>query len=259
MKNQIQKFVHSNFGSVRVKIINEEPWFCLADLCKVLGLKAKHVKDRLDDEVVTTDHIQDRLGRTQLSLFVNEDGMYDVFLDSRKPDARAFRKWLTSEVLPQIRKTGGYIPTHGSEGVLLTPDEIIEQATKIVKNTLDYQSKQLEEMEQKLIEQKPKVQFAEAVEENENSIYIRELAKLLTNNGIKISQNQLFAWMRNNGYMFQRSTLPIQKWVVKGYFSVHATLYEDNRGRLYENIVTKVTGKGQQYFINLFINKNIKL
>lgn len=259
MKNQIKKFVHSQFGEVRTIIDDEgKPWFVGKDVTKLLGYK--NASKAIDDHV----HKDDKLNNESLSSLgqrggwlINEYGLYDLAFASKLPQAQAFKRWVITEVLPQIRKTGGYIPTHAADGDLLSPDEIIEQAKKIVQNTLDYQTKQLEEMEQKLIEQKPKVQFAEAVEENENSIYIRELAKLLTNNGIKISQNQLFAWLRNNGYLYQRSTLPIQKWVVKGYFSVHVTLYEDSRGRLYENVVTKVTGLGQLYFINLFINKNL--
>ena len=109
-RNEIQVFNNTQFGEIRVAV-NEvgESIFCLADLCRVLDLTAKFVNQRLSDEVVSNHPIHDKLGRKQLALFVNEDGMYDVVLDSRKPEARAFRKWLTSEVLPSIRKTGGYI------------------------------------------------------------------------------------------------------------------------------------------------------
>ena len=111
MKNEIKIFESPEFGRIRtVSDEKGEPWFCLTDVCKVLGLKQRHVRERLDDGVVSTDTIADSLGRLQMANFVNEDGLYDVILDSRKPSARAFRKWVTSEVLPQIRKTGGYIP-----------------------------------------------------------------------------------------------------------------------------------------------------
>ena len=107
MKNEIKIFESPEFGRIRT-VTDErgEPWFCLTDVCKVLGLKQRHVRERLDDGVVSTDTIADSLGRLQMANFVNEDGLYDVVLDSRKPSARDFRKWVTSEVLPQIRKTG---------------------------------------------------------------------------------------------------------------------------------------------------------
>ena len=107
MKNEIKIFESPEFGRIRT-VTDErgEPWFCLTDVCKVLGLKQRHVRERLDDGGVSTDTIADSLGRLQMANFVNEDGLYDVILDSRKPSARDFRKWVTSEVLPQIRKTG---------------------------------------------------------------------------------------------------------------------------------------------------------
>ena len=111
MKNEIMIFESPEFG--RIRTVNDEqgePWLCLKDVCKVLGLKQGDVCRRLADGLVSTQPITDSLGRTQMANFVNEDGLYNVILDSRKPSAKAFRKWVTSEVLPQIRKTGGYIP-----------------------------------------------------------------------------------------------------------------------------------------------------
>ena len=150
-----------------------EPWFCLADVCKVLGLKQRHVRERLDDGVVSTDTIADSLGRLQMANFVNEDGLYDVILDSRKPSARDFRKWVTSEVLPQIRKTGGYIPLSGDD------DEktILAKAVTILQRTLKQKDDLLEA-------QRPKVQFAEAVTTGDGCILMSEMAKLLTRYGV---------------------------------------------------------------------------
>ena len=112
MKNEMKIFESLEFG--RIRTVNDEkgePWFCLTDVCKVLGLRQRHVRERLEKGVVSTEPLSTR-GGTQMANFVNEDGLYDVILDSRKPSARAFRKWVTSEVLPQIRKMGGYIPLH---------------------------------------------------------------------------------------------------------------------------------------------------
>ena len=174
MNNEIKIFESPEFGRIRT-VTDErgEPWFCLTDVCKVLGLKQRHVRERLDDGVVSTDTIADSLGRLQMANFVNEDGLYDVILDSRKPSARDFRKWVTSEVLPQIRKTGGYIPLSGDD------DEktILAKAVTILQRTLKQKDDLLEA-------QRPKVEFAEAVTTGDGCILMSEIAKLLTRYGV---------------------------------------------------------------------------
>ena len=174
MKNEIKIFESPEFGRIRT-VTDErgEPLFCLADVCKVLGLKQRHVRERLDDGVVSTDTIADSLGRLQMANFVNEDGLYDVILDSRKPSARDFRKWVTSEVLPQIRKMGGYIPLHEDD------DEktILAKAVTILQRTLKQKDDLLEA-------QRPKVEFAEAVTTGDGCILMSEIAKLLTRYGV---------------------------------------------------------------------------
>lgn len=126
-ENAIQVFNNPQFGAIRTAGSVDNPIFCLADVCRVLGLSEKGVNQRLTDEVISNYPITDSLGRTQQALFVNEDGLYDVILDSRKPEARQFRKWVTSEVLPSIRKTGGYIATHQDD----TPELIMARALKL--------------------------------------------------------------------------------------------------------------------------------
>lgn len=243
MANEIMTFKNEMFGEVRTMTDEKgEPLFCLSDVCFELGLRTQDVKRRLEDEVVSTHPIIDSMGRQQLASFVNEDGLYDVILDSRKPEAKMFRKWVTSEVLPQIRKTGGYIPVKEED------DEktILAKAVGILKRTL--------EQKEELIEaQKPKVQFAEAVINSEDSILIRDLAKLIASNGIEIGQTRLFRWMREHGYLFVDGTNPIQKWVDKGLFVVDETVYDDGR-RIRLNSTTRVTGKGQEYFVNGFVS-----
>lgn len=130
----IQVFNSPQFGEIRTAGTSEEPLFCLSDVCSVLGLRQGDVKQRLDDGVVSTQPIIDALGREQQANFVNEDGLYDVILDSRKPQAKAFRKWVTSEVLPAIRKTGGYIATKSDD----TPEEIMARALTIAQATKKY-------------------------------------------------------------------------------------------------------------------------
>lgn len=245
--NEISIFQNPDFGQVRIiQNAQGEPLFCLKDVCLALMLDGKQVNRRLEDEVVSKHPIVDSLGRTQMATFVNEDGLYDVILDSRKPEAKAFRKWVTSEVLPQIRKTGGYIP------VAQEDDEktILCKALMIYKRTI-------EEKDALLEEQKPKVVFAEAVTSCEDSILIRDLAKLLTQNGVTIGQARLFYWMRLHGYLFQRETRPIQKWVELGLFDTNVTLVNTHHGTK-ERITTKVTGKGQRYFIEGFVSGRFK-
>ena len=240
MNGEIQIFESPEFGQIRtVKGEKGEPWFCLADVCKVLGLKQRHVRERLEDGVVSTDPIADSLGRLQMANFVNEDGLYDVILDSRKPSARAFRKWITSEVLPQIRKTGGYIPINAED------DEktIMAKALEIMNRTLAQKDELIEA-------QKPKVAFAIAVTTGDGCILISEMAKLLTRNGYVTGRTRFFRWLRENGYIFKKSTEPIQKWVEMGIFATSVTMIHTNHGAE-ERVTTKVTGKGQEYFLRM--------
>lgn len=202
--NNIQIFQNEQFGKVRIAM-NEsnEPLFCLADVCNVLGLRQGDVRQRLSDGVVSTQPIIDSLGREQQANFVNEDGLYDAILDSRKPEAKQFRKWVTSEVLPSIRKHGAYMTQETLEKALTSPDFLIQLAT----NLKEEQQKRIEaekkaEVAEKQIEQDaPKVLFANAVATSQRSCLVAELAKILQQNGVNIGQNRLFAWMRENGYL----------------------------------------------------------
>lgn len=137
--NDLKIFESPQFGAIRTAGTSDEPMFCLADVCKALDLQSKHVKERLSDGVVSTDIIVDSLGREQQALFVNEDGLYDVIFDSRKPEAKAFRKWVTSEVLPSIRKTGGYIAASPDD----TPEMIMAKALKVADATMRRQDAEL--------------------------------------------------------------------------------------------------------------------
>ena len=244
-------FESPEFGRIRtVSDERGEPWFCLADVCKVLGLKQRHVRERLDDGVVSTDTIADSLGRLQMANFVSEDGLYDVILDSRKPSARAFRKWVTSEVLPQIRRTGGYVPLEEQD------DEktILAKAVRILNRTLEQKDVLLRRKEELIEEQRPKVEFADALTTGDGCILMSEMAKLLTRNGYPTGRTRLYRWMREHGYIFKRSTEPIQMWVERGIFAQSVTVIKTNHGSE-ERVTTKVTGKGQEYFLRLLCNQ----
>ena len=234
-------FESPEFGRIRV-VMGEagEPWFIGKDAAIVLGYSNvrdalyKHV-DKEDKGVANCDS----LGGRQKTTIINESGLYSLILSSKLPRAREFKRWVTSEVLPQIRKTGGYIPLSGDD------DEktILAKAVTILQRTLKQKDDLLEA-------QRPKVQFAEAVTTGDGCILMSEMAKLLTRNGYPTGRTRLFGWMRANGYIFKRSTEPIQKWVERGIFATSVTVVKTHHGTE-ERVTTKITGKGQQYFLRL--------
>ena len=225
-------------------------WFCLADACKALEIaNPRNVKKRLDSRGVHTMDTPTtcKNGHGEFTMmnpmtFIDEANLYRCIFQSKKEEAKQFQDWVYNEVLPQIRKTGGYIP------VTKEDDEktILCRAIQILKRTVDEKDALLEKQE-------PKVQFANAITASDGEILVRELAKLLTQNGIAIGQNRLFGWLRHHGYLFKRDTSPIQEWVEKGIFSTHVTLIATNHGTI-ERITTYVTGKGQQYFVDGFLS-----
>lgn len=250
MRNEIKIFESPEFGRIRtVSDERGEPWFCLADVCKVLGLKQNGVVMRLEKGVISTEPLSTR-GGMQMANFVSEDGLYDVILDSRKPSARAFRKWVTSEVLPQIRRTVGYVPLEEQD------DEktILAKAVRILNRTLEQKDVLLRRKEELIEEQRPKVEFADAMTAGDGCILMSEMAKLLTRNGFVTGRTRLYRWMREHGYIFKRSTEPIQMWVERGIFAQSVTVIKTNHGSE-ERVTTKVTGKGQEYFLRLLCNQ----
>ena len=253
--NNIQIFQNEQFGKVRIAMNeSDEPLFCLADVCSVLGLRQGDVRQRLDDGVVSTQPITDNLGREQQANFVSEDGLYDVLLDSRKPEAKQFRKWVTSEVLPSIRKHGAYMTNETLEKALTSPDFLIQLAT----NLKEEKQKRIE-AEQVIQKNAPKVLFADAVSTSQRSCLVAELAKILQQNGVNIGQNRLFTWMREHGYLCQKGQYynqPTQKSMELGLFELKQTSITKPDGSVLVTTTTKVTGKGQIYFVEKFLNKD---
>ena len=198
----------------------------------------KAIRDHVDEDDKTLNESFTVNGTRPV--LVNESGVYSLIFSSKLPQAREFKRWVTADVLPQIRKTGGYIPVKVDD-----EKTILCRAIQILKRTVDEKVALLEKQE-------PKVQFANAITACDGSILIRELAKLLTQNGVEIGQTRLFAWLREHGYLFKRNTSPIQEWVEKGIFETHVTLIGTNRGNM-ERITTYVTGKGQRYFVDGFL------
>lgn len=261
MTSEIQIFNNPKFGEVRVAVTeNNEPMFCLADVCKAVGLtNASSVKSRLDkDDVQVFDlHAlnltEGSIGNTKAN-FITESGFYDVLLYSDAPQVKPFRKWVTSEVLPSIRKHGAYMSEQVIERTLSDPDYLIQLAT-----TLKEEKQKRLEAEKKIKEDAPKVLFADAVVGSTSTCLIGELAKIISQNGYPIGQNRLFRWLRNNGYLGTRGenyNIPNQPYVEQGLFEIKKGVRSAHDGVMKTTITTKVTGKGQSYFINKFLGKS---
>lgn len=242
MNNDIQIFNSEEFGDIRTVTVNNEPMFCLLDVCKALEIKnTTDVAKRLDADEVTRLNLGGKSGETN---FVNESGLYAVILRSDKPNARKFRKWVTADVLPAIRKTGGY--------QMAQPQgkELLALAVLEAQKTIEEQNKEIDRM-------RPKEIFADAVSSSNTSILIGELAKILRQNGIQTGQRRLFAWLRENGYLVKSGSsrnMPTQRSVERGLFEIKVGMYVDGSGANVPTKTAKVTGKGQQYFINKFLD-----
>ena len=247
--NELRIFENPQFGKVRTAGTTDNPLFCLADVCNALGLTQGHVRERLDKGVVSTEPLV-TAGGVQNANFVNEDGLYDVILDSRKPEAKAFRKWVTKEVLPSIRKHGAYMTDNIIERTLTDPDYLIQIATALK----DERQKRIE-AEQSVKDAQPAITFTQAVSGSASSCLIGELAKLINQNGTPMGEKRLFQWMRDNGYLGtkgERYNIPNQKYVDMGLFELKKGVRSGSNGVLHTTITTKVTGKGQIYFVNKF-------
>ena len=239
MNDVIQIFESNQFGQLRGTNINGEAWLMATDVARRLGYTnpQKAIRDHVDTEDKTLNESFTVNGTTPI--LINESGLYSLILSSKLPQAREFKRWVTSEVLPQIRKTGGYIPVKAED------DEktIMAKAMEIMNRTLAQKDAILEA-------QKPKVAFANAVTTGDGCILISEMAKLLTRNGYVMGRTRFFRWLRENGYIFKKSTEPIQKWVEMGIFATSVTVIHTNHGAE-ERVTTKVTGKGQEYFLRM--------
>lgn len=252
----VQTFNHSQFGALRTMVMNtnidgqevEQTWFVGKDVASALGYadQPKSIKMHVDDQDKLTRQIVVSGQRRQVIL-INESGLYALVINSKLPQAREFKHWVTSEVLPSIRRSGGYMMATPQ----MSAEEIMARAALLAKETIERLQTKLTTQQQQIEAERPLVKFAEAVSSSEASILIRDLAKLLTQNGVKIGQNRLFYWLRLKGYLFQNETRPIQKWVEQGLFDTQETIIDTHHGQKVR-LTTKVTGKGQRYFIEGF-------
>lgn len=242
----VQLFAHPAFGEIRTAGTADAPLFCLVDLCKALDLTPSKAAQRLEDGVLSKYPIPDSLGRTQMANFVNEDGLYDVILDSRKPEARQFRKWITSDVLPAIRKTGGYIHTDEQD----TDADIMARALMIAQNTIEHKKAQIQALQRDNQILSVRAQYAEDILQAPETHTFTEVAKELA-----FTSAQAFARrLMQERILFRQSGryLPYSKYSQMGIFSTRTHRYFRADGSPASSVQTVITEKGRQYFYELF-------
>ena len=244
IKNEIKIFKNPQFGSIRTIMQGSEPWFVGRDVAAVLGYAKPQnaIAVHVDDEDKGTAPIQGTAYETRATI-INESGLYSLILSSKLPSAKAFKRWITHEVIPSIRKTGGYI--EGQEH--MSDADLMAKALLVAQRQIEQRDKQLQEMQ-------PKALFADSVCASSTSILIGELAKILKQNGVATGQNKLFAWMRDNGYLIRRKgadyNMPTQRSMEMQLFEIKESVVSHADGHTSINKTTKVTGKGQVYFVN---------
>ena len=250
--NEVRIFTNSEFGCIRIIEMNGEPWFVGKDVAEALGYSntrdalSAHVMDEDKNTVVISDGKRGNPNQT----VINESGLYALIFGSKLESAKRFKHWVTSEVLPSIRRNGGYIKDQKN----LTPEQIVANALIVAQNIINDKDKQIKEM-------KPHAILGQAITTANTSILIGDLAKILKQNGVDMGAQRLFRWMREKGYLIKRKgtdwNLPTQRSMEIGLFEIKESVHIDGNGCNRITRTPKVTGKGQQYFVNKFLN-NLK-
>ena len=258
--NDIQVFNSEQFGEVRTAGTAQEPIFCAADICRALGYNnGRDAISRHCDEGDVVKYDTPTTSGVQTMTFVNESGLYSLIFGSKLESAKQFKKWVTSDVLPSIRKHGMYATEATIESILQDPEsaiKLLEAIKKERKERLAAQQ-QVEKLEAQAIEDKPKIIYADAVKGSTSSCLIGELAKMIAQNGYPIGEKRLFQWMRENHYLCsygERFNQPYQQYIEQGLFTMKQNVFSVD-GEMRTRNTTKVTGKGQIYFINKFIGE----
>ena len=249
MMNQITIFKNHDFGEIRTIEIDSKPYVCLPDVCKILDItNPSQLKTRLNQDGIIMNEVTDIYGRKQIATFVSESNLYKVIFQSRKPEADKFTDWVTTEVLPAIRQTGMY----ATEDLLDNPDLAIRALEQ-----LKAEREKRKMLESHIEEQKPKVLFANTVETSKSSILIGDLAKIINQAGVDIGQKRLFRWLRDNGYLMKTGAsfnMPTQKAMELKLFEIQERSIISPHGNSKIIRTTKVTGKGQVYFLDKLSN-----
>ena len=251
--NNISTFNNPAFGSVRAVSVNDEPYFVGKDVAEILGYErpTDAVRKRVDPDDRGVAKMETPSGAQEMTI-INESGLYSLILSSKLPKAKEFKRWVTAEVLPAIRKTGGYV-----NDTAQFVESYFGQLEPSQKHALTMMFDESKRMSAQLKEQAPKVLFANAVETAHNSILIGDLAKIIRQNGVDIGQKRLFEWLRQNGYLIkdgQSKNMPTQKAMEMSLFEVKESTINNPDGSVRITRTTKVTGKGQTYFVKKFLS-----
>ena len=238
-------FSNDQFGTIRAINVSDEPWFVAKDVCNVLGIRTNHLREDgrgLDDDEVAS--FPNWEGKGSAPLIISEPGLYKLIMRSRKPEAKAFQRWVTHEVLPALRRDGAYVASDGTE----------DDAT-LMARALIAAKRQMDAKDALIAEMKPKALFADAVAASDGTCLVGELAKMLRQNGVEVGQNRLFGWMRRDGYLGSAGShrnVPTQRAMEMGLFRIKETAITHSDGHVTISRTPKVTGKGQRYFLDRY-------
>lgn len=251
--NELTIFENSEFGSIRTVDIDRKPYFVASDVARALGYAIPHKAVQTHCKGVLKWNIPTNSGNQDV-LTIPEGDIYRLVIKSQLPSAVKFEKWVFDEVLPSIRKNGGYIA--GQE--TLSDDELLEKAVLVAQRKIAERDKIIEQQRQKIEQDKPKTIFADAVSTSHTSILVGDLAKLICQNGVQIGQKRLFEWLRKNKYLIKGGSsknMPQQRYLEQGLFEIKESNVQNPDGSVRITRTPKVTGKGQIYFVNKFVGK----
>lgn len=252
--NELMTFKSPEFGEIRTVEVNGEPWLVGKDVALALGYQnpSKALSDHVDEEDKLNNESLLSLGQRG-GWLINESGLYSLVLSSKLPTAKKFRRWVTAEVLPSIRRHGAYMTPETLEAAILNPDTMIKLCT-----ALKEEQDKRKALENRVKRDRPKVLFADSVAASKTSILVGELAKLLKQNGVETGQNRMFQWLREQGCLIRRQgtdfNMPTQKAMEMGLFEIKETAITHSDGHVTISKTPKVTGKGQQFFVNAFLS-----
>ena len=250
--NELKIFENAAFGAVRVVMKDGEPWFVAKDVCECLDLGNPRTSIALLDEDEKGVHTVDTPGGPQEVSIISEAGLYSLILRSRKPEAKAFKRWVTHDILPAIRRHGAYLTPDMTEKVLSDPDTIIRLATD-----LKVEREKRRKLEAQAAADRPRVVFAESIEVAKTSILVGEMAKLIKQaTGCDMGQNRFFEWLCANGYLHKQGSqknMPTQRCIDAGWMEIKEGTRIGSSGECHITRTPKITGKGQIYFVNLFL------
>ena len=252
MNNEIRKF---DFRGAALRTLTDEagePWFVAKDVCDILGTDTRDLHKILEsDEITNVDSIHIAQNGGKAPLIISEPGLYRLVMKSRKPEAKEFQRWVTHEVLPQIRRTGGYIPTSEPD----SDEDIMARAVLVAQKTIERKNQQLQAKDAQIKVLEPKARFADAVAASDGTCLVGELAKMLRQNGMDIGQNRLFRLLQADGYLGKSGSnrnVPTQRAMELGLFRIKETTVTHADGHTTVSRTPKVTGKGQRYFIDRY-------